>query len=65
MAPPVKPSTVGRLLVSDAPLGDREVAAYIASMTAELSKMARRQRLDVLVYLLDMVTLEAEDTAQR
>jgi hypothetical protein len=65
MAPPVKPSMVGHLLVSDAPLGDRELAAYIASMSAELGKMAKRQRLDVLVYLLDMVRLEAEDTAQR
>ena len=72
MAPPVKPSMVGHLLVSDAPLGDREVAAYVASMSAELGKMAKRQRLDVLVYLLDMVRylldmvrLEAENTAQR
>lgn len=65
MAPPVKPSTVGRLLVPDAPPGDREVAIYIAAMTAELSQIAQRQRLDVLVYLLDMVRLEAEDVAQR
>jgi hypothetical protein len=64
MAPPVKPSMVGHLLVSDAPPEDREVAAYVASMSAELSRMAKRQRLDVLVYLLDMVRLEAEDTAQ-
>jgi len=56
---------VGHLLVQDAPLGDREVATYVASMSGELSKMAKRQRLDVLVYLLDMVRLEAEDTAQR
>jgi len=61
-----KPSSVGNLAVSGAPLGDRKAAvAYIASLTGELSKLARWHHLDTVGYLLDMVRLEAEDTARR
>jgi hypothetical protein len=62
----VKPSVVGSLAVSDAPLGDRAAAAaYIASLSAELAKLARWHRLDTVGYLIDMVRLEAEDITRR
>lgn len=34
-------------------------AAYIADLTSELAKLARRSQLDVLAYLLDIAALEA------
>jgi hypothetical protein len=37
-----------------------QVAAYIAELSASLSSMARRHRLDTLGYILDMARLEAE-----
>ncbi|MEA2880421.1 MAG: hypothetical protein QOF14_5617 [Hyphomicrobiales bacterium] len=61
-----RPSTVGNLAISQVPLGDPETAAtYVAGITAELSNLVRRHRLDTLAYLLDMVRLEAEETVQR
>ncbi len=36
-----------------------ETARYIAEFTAELSYLARRSKLDLLAYLLDMARLEA------
>lgn len=61
-----RPSTVGNLAISQVPLGDPETAAtYVAGITAELSSLVRRHRLDTLAYLLDMVRLEAEETLQR
>ncbi len=39
-------------------------ASYISAISADLAAMARRDRLDTLAYLLDMVRLEAEATAQ-
>ncbi len=36
-----------------------ETARYIAEITAELSFLARRSKLDLLAYLLDMSKLEA------
>ncbi|MBF9234058.1 hypothetical protein I2H38_11770 [Microvirga sp. BT350] len=41
-----------------------EVAQYIAEFTAELSYLARKGRLDLLAYLLDMARLEAIRTVQ-
>ena len=41
------------------------VATYVASLTADLSVMARRSGLDTIGYLLDMVRLEAESTARQ
>jgi hypothetical protein len=38
------------------------VASYVASLSAELSTLARRNGLETLVYLLEMVRLEAENT---
>jgi hypothetical protein len=43
---------------------DREAAAiYIADLAADLSRIARRQGLDTLGYLLDMARLEARNAA--
>jgi len=36
------------------------VASYVATMTADLAAMARRQGLETLGYLLEMARLEAE-----
>lgn len=36
-----------------------EFAAYVASITAELSRLARSHQLATLAYLLDIVRLEA------
>jgi hypothetical protein len=36
-----------------------DAAAYIAELAANLSSMARKQQLELLAYLLEMVRLEA------
>jgi hypothetical protein len=36
-------------------------ASYVATMTAELSVIARRHKLDALSYILDMARVEAEN----
>jgi hypothetical protein len=36
--------------------------AYVAALTADLAALARKQNLDTLGYLLDMVRLEAESS---
>jgi hypothetical protein len=41
--------------------GPFEAASYMVTATAELAAIARRHRLDMLVYLLDMAHLEAEE----
>lgn len=43
----------------------QEAADYVAEMTADLAKIARRHHLDMLGYLLDMARLEAENSAGR
>jgi hypothetical protein len=48
------------------PPDDRAAAAaYVAALTADLSAIARRHQLETIAYLLDMVRLEAEATAQQ
>lgn len=47
-----------------APTGRSATAAYVSAMTAEMAALARRDRLDMLAYMLDMVRMEAEATAQ-
>ena len=42
----------------------RETARYIADLAAAMSVLARRSRLDVVAYLLDLARLEAEETVQ-
>ena len=41
----------------------REAAAYILELTADLSRIARRYRMDTLCYLLEMARLEAQNVA--
>lgn len=36
------------------------VASYVAALSSDLATMARRNGLDTLAYLLEMVRLEAE-----
>ncbi|MGE0653806.1 MAG: hypothetical protein AB7P12_18975 [Alphaproteobacteria bacterium] len=44
---------------------DRQsVAAYVATLTADLSALARQQGLHTLGYILDMARLEAETAAR-
>ncbi len=44
----------------DEPNGQTAVANYVASLSNDLAGMARRNGLDTLGYLLEMVQLEAE-----
>jgi hypothetical protein len=39
-------------------------AHYIASMTGELAKLARRNGLDTLGYILEMAHIEADQIAK-
>ena len=39
-------------------------ASYIATLTQELAKMARRNGLDVLGYILEMAWMEADQAAK-
>lgn len=41
----------------------REVAAYVGTLSRDLSMMSRRNGLVTLAYLLDMASLEAEIAA--
>ena len=41
--------------------GPDEATAFIAENVAELAALARRHRLDLLVHLLGMTQLEAEE----
>lgn len=43
----------------DLPMTQAETARYVAEFSAELSYLARRAKLDLLAYLLDMARLEA------
>ena len=46
------------------PESPADAARYIADLSRGMSEIARGSRLDVLVYLLELVRLEAEETAQ-
>lgn len=46
------------------PVNQTAVASYVATLSADLSVMARRTGLDSLGYLLEMVHLEAENLAR-
>ena len=41
--------------------GPDEAVAFIAETVAELTKLARRHRLEILHHLLEMAQLEAEE----
>ena len=54
----------GRRPRTDEPSGDGgpdEAAAFIAETAAELARLARRHKLDMLGFLLGMAQLEAEE----
>lgn len=42
------------------PASRAAVASYVATLSADLAAMARRQGLETLGYLLEMARLEAE-----
>ena len=49
---------------TDDPSGDGgpdEAAAFIAENLADLARLARRHRLDMLCHLLEMAQMEAEE----
>jgi hypothetical protein len=41
-----------------------EAAAFIAENVADLAKLARRHNLEMLVHLLEMAQMEAQDRIQ-
>ncbi len=45
--------------------GPREAARYLLEAVADLARIARRHRLEMLGYLLDMAHLEAEEIVRR
>jgi hypothetical protein len=47
------------------PLRPDSVALYIASLTEELAKIAKRNGLDTLSHLLEMARLEADQVAKQ
>lgn len=46
------------------PAARAEAAAYVATITVELARIARTNALPTLAYLLDMARLEAETQAR-
>jgi hypothetical protein len=55
----------GKSVQSEPEEGDKAAtAAYVAALTADLAALARKQKLDTLGYLLDMVRLEAESSVR-
>jgi hypothetical protein len=55
----------GKSVESEPEEGDKAAtAAYVAALTADLAALARKQKLDTLGYLLDMVRLEAESSVR-
>ena len=45
--------------------GTRENIAFVKQMLAELAQVARRERADMLAYLLEMAFTEATDLLNR
>jgi hypothetical protein len=45
--------------------GPREAAGFIADATADLAQLARRHKLNVLGFLLDMSLMEANNIVRR
>jgi hypothetical protein len=41
-----------------------DAAAYVAELSADLARIARRHGLDTLGYILDMARLEAQRTSE-
>lgn len=52
---------------TDDPVGDGgpdEAAAFIAETVADLARVARRHNLEMLVHLLEMAQMEAQERIQ-
>lgn len=62
--PPGQPQPSSVAAEAEAP-HPHSAASYIADMTTELAGIARRSKLDVLAYLLDIAQLEAAKSARR
>jgi hypothetical protein len=45
--------------------GPVEAASFVAEQLADLAQLARRHRLDVLGFLLDMSLMEAKEIVRR
>jgi len=43
----------------------RGTAVYIASLAEELARLAKRNNLDMLAYILEMARLEADQISRR
>jgi len=61
--PSISASSEGDSIVRDG--GSLEAADYVSHALGELSQLARAHRLGLLVYLLDMAKLEADETLRR
>jgi hypothetical protein len=59
-----RPSNLGPIDEPERDGGPGEAASYLAGAIAELAQMARRHRLDMLCYLLEMAQLEAEEAVR-
>jgi hypothetical protein len=59
MAPPVKPSTVGKYI--PVLIGRLETLDYALSMASELQKLTVRHQIKIVPYLLHMVALEIKN----
>ncbi|WP_342362291.1 hypothetical protein [Terrarubrum flagellatum] len=44
---------------------ERDIAIYVAHMTAEMAAMARTAKFDLLAYFLDMARIEARIQADQ
>jgi hypothetical protein len=51
--------------MSPDPVQPEGTAAYIADITTELAGLARRSRLEILAYLLEIAQLEAANASRR
>jgi hypothetical protein len=45
--------------------GPTEAASFVAEQVADLAQLARRHKLDVLGFLLDMSLMEAKEIVRR
>jgi hypothetical protein len=45
--------------------GPKEAASFIAEQVVDLARLARRHKLDMLGFLLDMSLMEAKEVAGR
>jgi hypothetical protein len=63
MAPPRKKRKAADKSAGDG--GPVEAASFVAEQLTDLARLARRHKLDVLGFLLDMSLMEAKEIAGR